>query len=200
MGAMAEMPMADKVVAQATAGHESEAIAAAAGIRDLALRAQCYERIARVAAQKHSSAAAEALAKRLDTADKLDGARQSQFYGSAIDVHLQLGDAAAAKSITEKGFAVAARIYADDSNSDDPNTALKAFWPSTNAYCGLLRQAARISPVWAVALLKEIEDPEVKVAAETTLAGAWLDAPIGSSMTMVMKKKGHSTSTRPDPR
>ncbi len=196
---MEEMPTAEKVVTEAQAGRGSEAIADAARIRDPSLRAQSYERTARVSVKEDPSIASDAVAKMLETADKLDAYRQSQFYRSAIDLQLRLGDAASARRTTEKGLAVAARIYREDSNSDDPNTVLKAFWPSTNAYCGLLRLAGRISPPWAMTLLKEIDDPELKVAAETALVGALLDVPIGSSLVMVNKKTGYSRRLSRDP-
>jgi hypothetical protein len=89
---------------------------------------------------------------------------------------------------------LAGKLYAVDSDDDDPNTALKAFWPSTNAYCVLLREAARISPPWAISLLPSIKDPEIRVAAETALAGGWLDAPIGPNTIMTTKKNSNSIS------
>jgi len=103
----------------------------------------------------------------------------------------QLDDA---KKSIEQGMSVAGKLYQSDSDQDDPNTALKAFWPSTNAYCALLRQAARISHPWAISLLKDIKDPEIKVAAETALAGGLLNAPLGPSTITTTKKNSNSMS------
>jgi hypothetical protein len=89
---------------------------------------------------------------------------------------------------------VAGKLYEKDSDEDDPNTALKAFWPSTNAYCTMIRQAAGISQTWAISLLQSIKDPEIKVAAETSLAGGWLQSPAGPSTIMTTKKTSNSIS------
>jgi hypothetical protein len=89
---------------------------------------------------------------------------------------------------------VAGKLYEKDSDEDDPNTALKAFWPSTNAYCTMVRQAAGISRAWAISLLQSIKDPEIKVAAETALAGGWLQSPTGPSTIMTTKKTSNSMS------
>ena len=98
--------------------------------------------------------------------------------------------------LIEDGLAVAGKLYHEDSDDDDPNTALKAFWPSTNAYCALLRQAAHVSHTWAISLLQLIKDPAVRVAAETALAGGWLNAPLGPGTMMTTKKSSNSMSLR----
>jgi len=36
-------------------------------------------------------------------------------------------------------------------------------------------------------LLKEVSDPEVKVAAEVALAGAWLKVPVGHTQTVTSR-------------
>ena len=65
---------------------------------------------------------------------------------------------------------------------------MKAFWPSTNAFCTIMREAARVSHMWSISLLQDIQDPALRVAAEIALAGGWLDAPTGPSTTVTVKK------------
>jgi hypothetical protein len=194
MLAAAEAPAAQKAAAAADAGHEDEAMSQAANIRDPNLRAQTYEYIARVSAKEHSSKAGHAIDKMLDAAGKLDPDQAFPFYVSAAEIYEEIGETEGAKSSIERGLDVAQELLKSDSDDDDPNTALKAFWPSTNAYCKLLREAARISPPWAISLLRTIQDPEVRVSAETALAGGWLGAPIGPSTTMTSKKGSSSFS------
>jgi len=88
-------------------------------------------------------------------------------------------------------------MYVTDADEDDPNRALKAFWPATDAYCKLLRLAGRISPPWALALLKEVDDAEVRVTVEAALANEWLGSPEGHSVVMTITKKGTRMTTAP---
>jgi hypothetical protein len=39
--------------------------------------------------------------------------------------------------------------------------------------------------------VKEIEDPEVRVVVETSVAGAWLGVPMGQSVVIYNKKSMH---------
>jgi tetratricopeptide (TPR) repeat protein len=189
---MAEMSRVQKLVADAEAGHAPDAMANAPSISDPDLRAQLYQGIARVTWKKQGSIATSAIDKMLDVADKLEPARQLNSYRAAADIYLQMGETDSAKKMIEKGLAIADKVYQADTNADDPNKALKAFWPSTDAYRGLLRQAGAISPAWALTLLKEISDPEVKVAAESSLAGSWLNVPMGMTIVQTSKKNGTS--------
>ncbi|MGA3212777.1 MAG: hypothetical protein ABSD20_15835 [Terriglobales bacterium] len=185
---MQEMAKAQKLVGDAEAGHAQDAMANAPTISDPGLRAMCYEGIARVTWKKDSSVAHSALDKMLDTAEKMKPDEQLRFLKAATGLYVQMGEVENAKATIEKGMGVAAKSYASDANADDPNKALKAYWPATDAYRGLLNQAAGISPLWTMTLLKEISDPEVKVASETALAGRWLNVPLGASIIMTERK------------
>ncbi|HEY6254107.1 MAG TPA: hypothetical protein VI685_29485 [Candidatus Angelobacter sp.] len=194
MISMAEMPSAQKAAAKVDSGHTDGAIADAANITDLSLRAQTYEYIARVASAKNDSAAGTALEKMLQVADKLGPKDAFPYYSSAADIYLRLKQIDEAKNSIEAGLDVADKLYKTDADDDDPNTALKAFWPSTNAYCAMLRHAGPISHAWASSLLRRIRDPEIRVAAETELAGGWLNAPTGPITMMITKKNSSSES------
>ena len=189
-----EMPSAQKAAGEADNGHSDEALSDAAGIADVNLRAQVYEYIARLHVGKQDRIVREALANMLEAAGKLKSREGLRYYSSAAGIYMQIHDADAARKSIETGLELAGKLYLVDSDDDDPNTALKAFWPSTNAFCTLLREAARISPDWAISLLADIKDPEIRVAAETALAGGWLEAPIGASTIMTTKKSSNSIS------
>jgi 2C-methyl-D-erythritol 2,4-cyclodiphosphate synthase len=183
-----EMPSAQKAAAQADAGNTDDALSQASTITDGNLRAQTYEYIARAAAKNDPKAATNAIKAMLDAADKLQRSQAFEYYASAAAIYMKMDEIDDAKKTVEAGLAVAGKLYKDDSDADDPNTALKAFWPSTNAFCTMLREAARVSPTWSMSLLQDIRDPALKVAAEIALAGGWLDAPTGPSTTMTVKK------------
>ncbi len=194
ISSMLEEPAAQKVAAKVDSGHISDAVSDAVNIRDISLRAQIYEYIARHAAAKQDNAVDDALENMLQAAEKLQPAEAFPYYGVASEIYIKINKLDDAKGSIESGLKVAGKLYEKDSDEDDPNTALKAFWPSTNAYCVMIRQAAGISQTWAIALLQGIKDPEIKVAAETALAGGWLQSPTGPSTIMTTKRTSNSIS------
>ena len=134
MSSMLEEPAAQKVAAKADGGHLDEAVSDAANIRDSSLRAQVYEYIARHAAAKQDSAADDAVENMLHAAEKLQPGEAFPYYGTASEIYIKINRIDDAKESIEAGLKVAGKLYEKDSDEDDPNTALKAFWPSTNAY------------------------------------------------------------------
>jgi tetratricopeptide (TPR) repeat protein len=183
-----DMPLAQKAAAQVDAGNTDDAMSQASNITDGSLRAQTYEYIARATAKNDKNAATKAIRAMLNAADKLQPSQGFVYYASAAAIYTQMDETEDAKKSIEAGLSVARKLYKDDSDDDDPNTALQAFWPSTNAFCTIMREAAHVSSTWAVSLLQDIKDPGLRVAAEIALAAGWLDAPIGPSTTMTVKK------------
>ena len=194
ISSMLEEPAAQKVAAKADSGHLRDAVSDAGNIRDANLRAQIYEYIAKHAVGKQDSAVDDAVENMLHTAEKLQPDEAFPYYGTASEIYIKLNRIDDAKESIDAGLKVASKLYEKDSDEDDPNTALKAFWPSTNAYCTMIRQAAGVSQAWATSLLRGIKDPEIKVAAETALAAGWLQSPTGPSTIMTTKKTSNSTS------
>ena len=183
-----EMPFAQKAAAQVDAGNTNDAMSQASAITDGNLRAQTYEYIARAAAKNDHKAATNAIKAMLEAADKLQPDQAFVYYASAAAIYRKMGETDGARKSIEAALAIARKLYKDDSDGDDPNTALEAFWPSTNAFCTIMREVARVSRTWSMSLLQDIQDPAVRVAAEIALAGGWLDAPTGPSTTMTVKK------------
>ncbi|MBZ5511462.1 MAG: hypothetical protein LAN70_09875 [Acidobacteriia bacterium] len=193
MPAPLEMQQVSKVAAEAEK-HPRDALAMCAGISDPGLRSQALLMVARSTWKNDSSIAREALQKFMELNPKLEIAQQVMSLSTAADIYLKMGETDDAKGVIEKGLAAAESAYKKDSNADDPNKALKAYWPSAEAYRGMLRLAVRISPVWAANLVKEISDPEMKVVAQIAMAASLLDIPTGSTMIMNSTKQGTNMS------
>ncbi len=193
MPAPLEMQQVSKIATEAEK-HPRDALANCAGISDPGLRSQALLMIARATWKNDSSIAREALQKFIELNPKLEIAQQVMSLSTAAGIYLNMGETDDAKGVIEKGLAAAETAYKKDSNADDPNQALKAYWPSAEAYCGMLRLAVRISPVWAANLAKEISDPEMKVVAQIAMAASLLDVPTGSTMIMNATKQGTSMS------
>lgn len=177
-------------IVQDAAAHPDDALANAATVPDPQMRVSAYMGIAQVNIKKHASVARQALEKAMDGLDDLELMRQVMTVSSAAKLYLEAEDTDSAKKVIEKGMGIAEKAYKEDTNTDDPNTALKAYWPSADAYQSLLRLAAKISPTWSMELLKDIGDPDMKSMGQIALAQAWLDVPPGPTTIMTSTKSG----------
>jgi hypothetical protein len=88
----------------------------------------------------------------------------------------------------QSGMEQVDKLRNEDIDSDDPNLALKAWWPSVNAYWRLVRAASEFCPDTGLAEVREIRDPEILVLLEVKLADKGLGARAELSITMVSKK------------
>jgi tetratricopeptide (TPR) repeat protein len=175
---MQEMHRADRIAADAVE-HPEQAMANAETISSKDMRASAYRSIARETLKKHPTTARAALKKLLELAPDQKPEMGMMSVSEVAQMYLETGDKDEARKAIEKGLKIAESAYKEDTNPDDPNKALKAYWPSTQSYIRLLRIAGQISPTWALTLIKDISDDEVRVAAETGLAAGWLDLPTG---------------------
>jgi hypothetical protein len=187
------MQQVSKIAAEAEK-HPRDALAMTTSVSNLNLRSQALLMIARSTWKNDSSIAREALQKFMDLYPSLELTQQVMCLSTAANIDLNMGETDDAKNVIEKGLAAADAAYKKDSNADDPNKALKAYWPSAEAYRGMLRLAVRISPAWAANLAKEISDPEMKVVAQIAMAASMLEIPTGSTMIMSQTKQGTSMS------
>lgn len=187
-----EMQRVMKIMTEAEK-NPAEALTNAQSISDPKMKVGVLRGIARAAAKKDPATARSALGKMVDALPQLDNpTMETQSLAAAAEIDLLMGEEQDAKKMVEQGLKAADKLYKSDSSGDDPNQALEAYWPSSAAYRDMLRLAGRISPVWAVGLIKDLPDNSVKVMAETSLAAAWLDLPQGATTIMSATKKGTS--------
>lgn len=183
-----EMEKAAKIGADA-ADHPQQALANAATIQNKSFRAQALMGIARVNVKKNPSVANDALSRAIDLVPDLpEPGGQMFIMREAANLYLQMDETDSAKKVVEQGLEFADKAYKDDANADDPNRALKAYWPSTEGYRSMLRVASKISPRWAASLLKDIDDPDVKVTAEAAMALQYMGMPAGRTEVVTSKK------------
>jgi hypothetical protein len=165
-----------------------EALARVPTISDPEARASALQGIAKANAKKDPAVAKSALKELLELGTKLDGFMQARAMYSCAKLYMQMGEAEDAKKAIEQGIAGAEKMYKEDS---DGNKALKIYWPSTQAYALLLGSAGQVSAAWAVTLLDQMPDVDVKTVAEASLASAWLRVP-GAFEVTTMSKRGRS--------
>src|SRR5205807_1225357 len=103
---------------------------------------------------------------------------QVNYLSAAANIYIQIGEKDSAEAVVAEGFKVAEKLLAKDINADDPNKALKAWWPSADAYCRFMGVEAKISQRSAAKILKEISDPEIRTSAAIMFSRALLELPM----------------------
>jgi tetratricopeptide (TPR) repeat protein len=156
-------------------------------------RAEALESIARANAKKNPGAAGAALAELRKVIVDLPPRYQARYLYGAGDLYLQMDDKDKADKVVSEGFKVAEKLLDTDANPDSPNQALKAWWPSADAYRRFVELEVKISPPATLNLLKEIKDPEIRTTQSIMFARVLLSLP--RQQFAVVEKRGHSTSS-----
>jgi hypothetical protein len=110
-----------------------------------------------------------------------------------MNIARQVGESDLALKLFRSGMDQADKLGSEDADSDDPNIALKVWWPSVSAAWQLVRAASEISPGAALERVRGIKDPEILLLLEVRLANKGLGARIDQSITMVHKKSSHKS-------
>jgi hypothetical protein len=101
-------------------------------------------------------------------------ARQVRIFGEAARIATEIKQITLAGKLLTEAFVAADALYKQDANPDDPNLALKLYWPSSLAWRDLIELEFKISPDEAFAKIKDLRDPEVQALEEVFLAGILL--------------------------
>jgi hypothetical protein len=161
-------------------------------------RGRALETIAKINAKQHPAIARQAVDELAKTAEDLGPQAQAIYLASAADLYLQLGDSNKAETIVNKGFKAAEKLLEKDSDSDDPNLALKAWWPATDAYRRFIEIETRISHPATVNILKEIKDADIRTVESIIAARTLLGDPQKGYQISRRRKvgDGYSSSSR----
>lgn len=151
-------------------------------------RASALEAIARMNMKKQSAAARQALAELRKSIVDLQPRYQANFPSSAAAIYLEMGDTDRAEDVVHEGIKVAAKMLDEDMNPDDPNKALKAWWPSADAYRQMVEVETKISHPATSKLLEEIKDPDIRTMESITFARALLGLNVKLSRFVVHRK------------
>src|SRR5262249_1343219 len=94
---------------------------------------------------------------------------------SVPKIYMDLGDEEAARKAIKALVKAADKLYAHDTDADDPNKAFKGTWPSADLWRKCVQAAAKISPGLAEEIITEISDPDIvsgdRVAFASSLLG-----------------------------
>jgi hypothetical protein len=163
-------------------------------------RSETLLRIAQVGWKKNPSASKEALEQMADSLKKVDpamygrvglrigvGLRVQYCWSDGVELANNMKDTDLARSLLQEGMEQAERWKGVDveqaerwkgvdRDDNDPNRALKAWWPSVALLSALLRSAAHLSPQTALELIHKLQDPDLVTLFQIRLANDRLGA------------------------
>ena len=155
-------------------------------------RAEALLKIAQVAMTKNPSAARDALEAMSESLRNVEPTGRSgprDYWAEGIEIATKINETDLAKKLLKEGMGQAEKLRSKDTDSDDPNLALKAWWPSTAMLSRLILAASRISPQTALDATQEVADPEVRLFCQVRLANRQLGARIGRTVVMLNRKQ-----------
>ncbi|MGH9510274.1 MAG: hypothetical protein ACRD2M_10070, partial [Terriglobales bacterium] len=153
-------------------------------------RAHALSGIAHAAAAENESVAKEALREMLSVVPRVPELIQQGLVADAARMYLRMGDKNAARKAVEEGLKLAEKRYANDSDSANPNLAMKAYWHSTDIWRRFIILAAELSPELALQAISEISDKEIQLSQRIVLASSWLGADLVVSIVAEKRKDG----------
>jgi hypothetical protein len=154
-------------------------------------RATTLEAIARMNVKKQPAAARQALAEMRKTIKDLAPRDQMSFISAIADIYLQMGDTEKAEDMVTDGLSVAALLLESDLNGDNPNKALKAWWPSADAYRRMIEIETKISHPATAKLLESIKDPDLNTVESIMFARYLLGVPLKIFRVVEKNKDGN---------
>ena len=89
-------------------------------------------------------------------------------------IYFELGDEDDAKKALKAMVRAAEKLYAHDTDAEDPNKAFKGTWPSADLWRLCVQIAGKISPALAEEIIGEIPDPEIAAAQKVAFASGLL--------------------------
>jgi hypothetical protein len=156
-------------------------------------RGNALNAIAKASAKTNPTVAKQALADLRKIVPDMPLNLQAQSLQSAITTYIAMDDNDGAESAISEGIKVADKLLETDLNPDDPNKALKAWWPSANAYRSFVESQTKIARQETPALLKEIKDQDIRTIETITYARTMLGLP--SKQNRIQEKRKNMNRT-----
>ena len=163
------------------------------GMMMMSPRGNALTAIAKAAAKNNPAIAKQALAGLRKIVPDVPLTIQAGLLQSAITTYIAMGDNDAAESAISEGIKVADKLLEKDMDPDDPNKALKAWWPSANAYRSFVEAQTKVGRQQTLALLKEIKDQDIRTIESITYARTMLGLPTKQNRIQEKRKSMNRT-------
>lgn len=180
--------IADGILADPDTNPEA-AILRASGLPDNAVRERTLLRLAKGYRAEKPDYAKRAL-QAIDP-EKKDVAYTPGWrtFREMAETFHELGEHEAARNALDSAAKGLKKVYDADASPDDPNQAIKLFWPSTHAWRDLVITAYRISPAKANELVDSISDDQIRAMQRSVLGGMYLNGREWRSTSPMVAKK-----------
>jgi hypothetical protein len=201
--AQQELQRRQKQIATDTDGSPRQAIAEAVSLpefmsspgtfggQDTYPRAQALLEIAQKTGKKNSSVAKDALGELRKALVQASPMMQSAFLNDAASEYMEIGDQEGAETSLKEALKVAEKLYAVDTDSDNPNRVFKGAWPSTNQWRHCVQLGTKLSPTKAEAMIAGIRDPDIATFQKVYFASSLLGVTSGpASVAVITKDQG----------
>jgi hypothetical protein len=155
-------------------------------------RARALMQIAYDVANEKPSVAKAAVNEILKFQDQLTP-DQTAGLANLPELYMALGEEDEAKKVLGAVLKAAEKIYAHDTDADDPNKAFKGTWPSSDLWRKCVQVAAKISPALSEEIIANIPDPDIAAAQKVAFASSLLGATSGEPILVGDCRKTHSS-------
>lgn len=142
------------------------------------------------AAIGNATVAKNALDEERKWLDGLSVENQSYALVDAAETYIRLSDPDRAQKTLKEALKIAEKLYARDTDADDPNKAFKGVWPSTNLWRRIVVAAVGISPDFAEEVIAATPDPDIGTLAKLDYAESLIGVPLGSHSEIEWHKDG----------
>jgi len=163
-----------------------------------ASREQALLGIAQANTKKNPMAAKQAFDELRKASVDLKLQQRVRFLAASAKGYVQLGETESAQKALNEGMKVSDQLLEQDKNADDPNKALKAWWPSVDGYRQFIEIETTISQKEALAMLADIQDEEMQTIERVMFTNALLGKPMKQSIVSVKTKNNNSMSMHSD--
>jgi hypothetical protein len=133
-------------------------------------RLMAVESVAISAMRKSPSTAQAALDEMVRIIPQLTLDQRAAKLDFVISFSYRLKDQARLASAIELATKTADDLYKDDIDTDDPNLAIKAVWPSSSLWQSIAFYQAKQSPGSTVSIADHIMDPDIRVLVKVAAA------------------------------
>lgn len=148
--------------------------------------------LARSLAKAAPAVARDALRQALSSAASATAQRRADALLQAASISEGMGDRTGAAKLLLQVSKAIEDLYHDDTNAEDPNEALKAFWPSTAFWTNLIIRSYRIDPTMPSQIIAAVPDEEIQAVLRIAYADLLLDRQPAFREVMKRDRKGNT--------
>ena len=152
-------------------------------------RAEALLQIAQMVGKKNPTAAKDALDECRKSLSRVPPITQGTYLDGIAEQYVRIGDWEAADKAVKESLQVAEKLYAKDSDTDEPNLIFKGAWPSTNQWRRCVQTEAQFPPSTAEEIIAGIRDPEIATFETIYFAKSLLGMP-SENLDVAVSTKG----------